>query len=210
MKGIAPYSIWCMLNGNMKQVVKYNGILMYHDEVHEYMEMLKSVRAKTVRKQTVIKNIKNKSLLWYVTFTINKNWKDAYTETDLKRLQDSIRKLMKDLNIDYFLVPEVQPKSQLFHFHGFISDNDYLVFSGKLDKYKNKVYHFVPLQDKFGFTSCIYLFDKKPYVKSKIISYVVKYITKSGYRAMSNRTALKGKYSDVFNFFGLSLVNIEK
>lgn len=150
-------------------------------------EVIRLHEKKKRRKRTIKKNIRRKRLNWYVTLTLNSEWKDR---TDLKKFQQGIWNLFKYYEIDYCLVPELHSDGSSFHFHGFLgSDNmDLFKKSGHKDKYGNEIYHLMPYSRNYGFSACVRIDGKPEWVLNKIINYMVAYMVKDNIKTMSSRS----------------------
>lgn len=155
-------------------------------------EEIKLQQKKKRRKQTVRKNIEKKRLNWYVTLTVNPERKDR---KDLKKLQRGMKQLFQYYEVDYYLIPELHSDGVSYHFHGFLGCEDMSLFedSGRMDRFRNKVYHFVPYSRNYGFSSCVLLDGKSDWQKNRIINYVVMYMIKDDIKAMSSRKNFAGK-----------------
>lgn len=155
-------------------------------------EEIKLYQKKKRRKQTVRKNIEKKRLNWYVTLTVNSEWKDR---TDFKRLREAIKKMFWRYEIDYYLIPELHSDGVSYHFHGFIGCDDMSLFhdSGRRDKFGNRIFNLVPYSDNFGFSACVLLDGKSERQKNRIINYVVMYMIKDNLKAMSSRNNFASK-----------------
>lgn len=155
-------------------------------------EEIKLQQKKKRRKQTVRKNIEKKRLNWYVTFTVNPEFKDR---KDLKKLRQGLQQLLKYHEVDYYLIPEFHSDGVSYHFHGFIGCDRMDLFedSGRKDKFRNKIYNFIPYSRNYGFSACVLLDGKSERQKNRIINYVVMYMVKDNLKAMSSRKNFAGK-----------------
>lgn len=182
-------------------------------EYEEWIQHRKDIQSKSRSKNTIIRNIEQKQLNFSVLFTL----KPEKQNTDVKVIKSSVTKLLRRYDIPYVLVPEFTEKG-VIHFHGFIRVTDTDLYREKrykgrpvYDRYKNLVYELLPLESNYGFTQLKLITEKSDIEKSRIINYVVKYITKTDSKIMSSRLPKVSKaYKLACEWFGSDIVEFVK
>jgi len=167
----------------------------------EWLEDVNAIKKRSARKRTLKKNIERKNLVWYTTLT----FRDDNRLANPKKIFDAIRKIFRRYGIQYYLVPDWGEQTGRLHLHGFISDNPYItpkIISHKKvkDKYKNKVYELTFWEKNYGFSDLKRFDEKEGWQRAKILNYVVKYVLKSGARALSNRLSKNDSGADLRAF----------
>lgn len=167
--------------------------------VGEWFEKTKNERKRRNTKNIIKKNILIKRLRYFITITINREWKTPTIE-NVGKIQHSLKTLFDYYNIDYCLLAETHKDEINYHWHGFINcDQDQLykfVYEGVCikNKYGQQVYNFKPLEENYGFSNIIDMLEKEnssfnDAVVQKLVAYTTKYVSKkSNLKLMSNRT----------------------
>lgn len=176
-----------IFNGNLKRPVR----LKHLEEFNEWKKDINYYNKIKGRQKTLQKHVEMNNLIFYVTFTINPHW-HCSDDAGYKKLIHSMQTMLKRKNVKYFLVPE-RHENGSWHFHGFIEDNPYMKITEHKDKHGNRVFHFLPFQENYGFTSCVLIPDNKK-AKTKMIRYTIKYTLKeSSKRSLHSRIITKTK-----------------
>jgi hypothetical protein len=177
-------------------------------EFEDYKKDVKVMRSRSRSKSTIRKNISEKSLNIYATFTLKKDKRDK----DESLVSKSFIKMLKRYNIPYVGVKEYHDDGNI-HFHMFIRVDDEQLITKKIingkeirDKYGNKIYELIPFENNYGFTTLKYIDGKEDYQKAKIVSYLTKYIVKDKNKLMSSRYGRLNASDMAVNMFGASKV----
>lgn len=180
-------------------------------EYIQYVDEVKKMRSRSRSKNTIRKNIDEKQLNIYATFTLNSDKR----EKDEILVSKSFVKMLKNYDIPYVGVKEYHDDGNI-HFHMFIKVRDESLIRRKVingkeinDKYGNQVYELIPFENNYGFTTLKYVDGKSEQQTAKMISYVSKYIVKDGNKLMSSRYGKLTAYEMALEFFGSDKVSLE-
>ena len=117
---------------------------------------------------------------YFITFTLDSSKIDRYDYKEIqKKLKVWLQNAVSRYNAKYLIVPELH-KDGAVHFHGLISGDFSLVFSGKVTSKGQPIYNLKNW--KYGFTTAIPLDDNKV----AIAKYICKYITKDTKMILGN------------------------
>ena len=177
-------------------------------EFEDYRKDVKDMRSRSRSKNTIRKNISEKALNIYATFTLKKDKRDK----DESLVSGSLTKMLKRYNIPYVGVKEYHDDGNI-HFHMFIRVDDKELIARKIingkevrDKYGNKIYELIPFENNYGFTTLKYIDGKEDYQKARMVSYLTKYIVKDKNKLMSSRYGRLNAVDIAVKMFGASKV----
>lgn len=180
------------------------------DEMIAYQKHLKEQNKKNRQKNTIIRNIKEKDLIHYITITLkpNKRIKES------KLVQQSLLKMLYRYKIPYILIPEYQ-KDGTIHFHGFVRfKNEMLnvkVINDRIvrDKFYNVVLEWSALEENYGFSQVIDVSSKSNAEKDRIVRYMTKYMLKDDVKLLSSRFKVNTlAYDLAIEYFGVDKVKM--
>lgn len=184
--------IFAKMDLNSKNETKrLNGLRV----VSEHYQDIKEMRKKKERLKTIKKHVVFNKLNWYITITLD----DEKKTQDIKLVNQSLKKILYRNEIKFFLIPEYSQSGRL-HYHGFISDNDYMVNTGHFKRGK-PVYHCSLLNKNYGFS---YAVDVGKNLRT--MRYVSKYSVKNGVRSIYSRCVLTPADKIAINLFGINLI----
>lgn len=178
-------------------------------DIKKWTNDVAEVQKRSRRRKTLRDNIHYKKLTHYVTFTL----KAEKQEINQKLVKQSITKMLRRYGIQYILVPEFH-QSGAIHFHGFIDIPDYSLIQRKIidgkpisNKYGDDVMELIPLEKNFGFTDLIDITKKDEQQVSRMINYIIKYLTKENNKFMSSRLT-KDITELAIHYFGVDNVEV--
>lgn len=184
--------IFAKMDLNSKNETKrLNGLRV----VGEHYEDIKEMRKRKERLKTIKKHVIFNKLNWYITITLD----DEKKTQDKKLVNQSLKKILYRNGIKFYLIPEYSQTGRL-HYHGFISDNDYMINTGHFKRGK-PVYFCSLLNKNYGFS---YAVDVGKNLRT--MRYVSKYAVKNGVRSIYSRCILSTADKTAIDLFGLNLL----
>ena len=166
--------------------------------VTEHYSNLKEMRKRKERLKTIKKYVIFNKLNWYITITLD----DEKKTQNIKLVNKSLKTILYRNGIKFYLIPEYSQTGRL-HYHGFISDNDYMINTGHFKRGK-PVYQCSLLNKNYGFS---YAFDVGKNFRT--MRYISKYAVKNGVRSIYSRCILTSADKIAINLFGFNLLSKE-